>query len=179
MKKMYQHIFLWIVLILPYGGAYFIYLWYQAQLKQVENATVIIISKDDMQLRAFTYKGKELLRVPIATGLHPGDKQKKGDMKTPEGVFAVSDIQNSSGWKHNFNDGNGEVEGAYGPYFIRLNTPGHQGIGIHGTHDPESLGKRVTEGCIRVKNESLKELVSLISFGTIVIITPGTEDVEI
>ncbi len=32
---------------------------------------------------------------------------------------------------------------------------GWSGIGIHGTLGPNSIGKNVTEGCIRLKNENL------------------------
>lgn len=53
----------------------------------------------------------------------------------------------------------GEIRGAYGSHFIRLKTPGHRGIGIHGTHDPASIGTRATEGCIRLNNGDLLELV--------------------
>ena len=47
--------------------------------------------------------------------------------------------------------------GAYGPWFIRLKT-GWNGIGIHGTHDPGSIGTDVTEGCIRLQNKDVEEL---------------------
>ena len=66
-------------------------------------------------------------------------------------------IQNASYWTHDFRDGKGEIKGAYGPWFIRLKTP-WRGIGIHGTHDPRSIGKNATEGCIRLRNEELKDL---------------------
>ncbi|MDR1601525.1 MAG: hypothetical protein LBS42_03755 [Tannerella sp.] len=51
-------------------------------------------------------------------------------MKTPEGMFNISDIHNASGWEHDFADWKGEITGAYGPYFIRLLTLGHKGIGM-------------------------------------------------
>ena len=41
-------------------------------------------------------------------------------MKTPEGDFTIREINDSSAWKHDFKDGLGMIEGAYGPYFIRL-----------------------------------------------------------
>ena len=49
------------------------------------------------------------------------------------------------------------IKGAYGPWFIRLAT-GWKGIGIHGTHDPDSRGSMATEGCIRMSNEEVQEL---------------------
>ena len=35
---------------------------------------------------------------------------------------------------------------------------GWKGIGIHGTHDPDSRGTNATEGCIRLSNEDIDEL---------------------
>lgn len=153
-----------------------LYIYYRRELDSVKNARILLVSKQDLWLRLIDYKGNELFAAPIACGLRYGDKQKQGDMKTPEGVFQVQDILNASSWKHDFKDGNGEIEGAYGPYFIRLETPGHKGIGIHGTHDSLSIGTRVTEGCIRMKNDDLIKLVSLIFPPLTVIITPSVED---
>jgi lipoprotein-anchoring transpeptidase ErfK/SrfK len=148
----------------------------ESQAKSVENACFVIISKQNMTLQVFDYKGQEKCNFPIACGKNFGNKRQRGDMKTPEGVFRVSEIQNSSGWKHDFKDGQGEIEGAYGPYFIRLYTPGHSGIGIHGTHDNNSLGTRATEGCIRLQNENLLKLVKLVRPGTVVVISPSKDD---
>jgi lipoprotein-anchoring transpeptidase ErfK/SrfK len=46
------------------------------------------------------------------------------------------------------------------------------GIGIHGTHNPASIGTLATEGCIRLKNEDLQELRRLVDVGTPVRILP-------
>ncbi len=150
--------------------------YYQRIISKIENANIVVISKQDMQLSLIDYKGDTLFCAPIAAGKAYGNKQKQGDMRTPEGVFRVVDIQNSSKWTHDFHDGKGEIEGAYGKYFIRLNVPGHKGIGIHGTHVPESIGSRATEGCIRLNNDDLERLVSLIYPPLTVVITPSTLD---
>ncbi len=151
--------------------------YYTERISKIENANFMVISKQDMQLRLIDYKGNTFFSAPVATGKAYGDKQKQGDMRTPEGVFQVSDIQDSSKWTHDFGDGGGEIKGAYGNYFIRLRVPGHKGIGIHGTHAPESIGSRASEGCIRLRNEDLDELVSLISPPMTVIITPSAMDI--
>lgn len=83
----------------------------------------------------------------------------QGEAGWPEGLFSVQQIQDASAWTHDFGDGKGEIRGAYGSHFIRLKTPGHRGIGIHGTHDPASIGTRATEGCVRLNNSDLLELV--------------------
>ena len=106
--------------------------------------------QEDMTLRLIDGQGGDILKFPIACGKNYGNKRKSGDMKTPEGVFSISEIVDASCWTHDFGDGKGEIAGAYGPFFIRLETPGHKGIGIHGTHKPESIGTRDTEGCIRL-----------------------------
>ena len=59
---------------------------------------------------------------------------------------------------------------AYDPYFIRLNTPQWRSIGIHGTCFPESIGTRCSEGCVRLRNEDVAELVKHIKVGDKVII---------
>ncbi|ETT88798.1 spore protein ykuD-like protein [Viridibacillus arenosi FSL R5-213] len=44
--------------------------------------------------------------------------------------------------------------------------------GIHGTNDPSSIGKAVSHGCIRMHNEDVEELASIIPIGTPVFIHP-------
>lgn len=151
--------------------------YYDSILCKMENANILVISKQDMQMSLIDYKGNRIFSAPIAVGLNYGDKRKRGDMRTPEGVFQVADIQRASSWTHDFNDGKGKIDGAYGNYFIRLNVPGHKGIGIHGTHLPESIGTRASEGCIRLSNTDLDRLVSLIYPPLTVIIIPSAEDV--
>jgi len=40
------------------------------------------------------------------------------------------------------------------------------GYGIHGTTEPQSLGKQVTQGCVRMSNSDVEELYSIIPVGT-------------
>lgn len=176
MKKGFYRTVILLLIAGAAGAVYWQELRHQAELAKVENASFILISKQEMMLRLIDYKGNELFSAPVATGLKAGDKRRVGDMRTPEGVFQVSDIQQSSHWKHDFKDGKGEVDGAYGDYFIRLAVPGHRGIGIHGTHLPESIGERASEGCIRMNNADLDSLVSLIHPPMTVVITPAAED---
>ena len=168
---------LWILIIAPYvffPGIYFAFFY---DWGESERLSVIIINKSDMTLQAYDKNGVLLQRTSVATGKAKGNKMKKGDMRTPEGVFSVSDIQDASTWTHDFkNDSLGAISGAYGPFFIRLNVPGQKGIGIHGTHDPSSIGKRATEGCVRLKNEELIRLSKIVKPGIPVVILPGKDD---
>lgn len=126
---------------------------------------MILISKREMRLTLLDSLQNPQLVLPIACGKNYGPKKEEGDMKTPEGDFTIREINDSSAWKHDFKDGLGMIEGAYGPYFIRLWTNPHTGIGIHGTHLPTSIGSRATEGCIRLANDDLRELVRYIYVG--------------
>jgi lipoprotein-anchoring transpeptidase ErfK/SrfK len=45
------------------------------------------------------------------------------------------------------------------------------GYGIHGTVEPEAIGQQVTAGCVRMRNEEVEELYSLIPMGTKVVVT--------
>ena len=131
----------------------------------------LVVTKSAYTLELF--EGETLVATfPVAVGKNGGEKQAVGDNRTPEGEFAVSSIEDSRKWTHDFGDGKGEVKGAYGPWFIRLATPVWKGIGIHGTHDPVSIGTAATEGCIRLRNSDLLRLVARISVGTRVRVLP-------
>ncbi len=136
----------------------------------------IHIDKQTMTLSVIAPDGSVEAEFGCATGKVPGHKQRRGDMRTPEGRFTISQIQDASSWTHDFGDGKRVIEGAYGPRFIRLVTPGFSGIGIHGTHDPASIGTRASEGCIRLANENADSLARMVTVGTVVVITPGDAD---
>lgn len=116
----------------------------------------LLIDKSDYKL--YLFQGEDLVKeYSIAIGKNSGDKKRVGDLRTPIGFFRVDGIFDSQRWTHDFKDGKGEIPGAYGPWFISLATP-WEGIGIHGTHDPDSIGTSVSEGCIRMRNSDVAEL---------------------
>lgn len=141
-------------------------------------ANHIIISKQRMALEVYNAESELLRSYPVAVGKNYGNKRLKGDMKTPEGEFVVKQIQPSSSWLYDYGDGRGYVEGFYGDWFLRLDVPEFSGIGIHGTEDEASLGRRVTEGSIRLANEDIRELVSMIKEGISVAIEGSSKDHE-
>lgn len=40
------------------------------------------------------------------------------------------------------------------------------GYGIHGTIEPQNLGKQITQGCVRMSNSDVEELYSIVPVGT-------------
>ena len=141
-------------------------------LGKVSGAPFIVISKADFQLTLVGADGQAIRQYGCAVAKNIGPKEKRGDHKTPEGTFKINELLNSKSIPHDFHDGKGPIIGAYGPWFLRLDVPGFRDIGIHGTHLPESIGSRATEGCIRLKNEDILDLKSRIKLGTEVIILP-------
>ncbi len=142
----------------------------------VRKGHYLLISKEQMQLSVVDSLGRVPLCVPIACGENYGNKEREGDRKTPEGLFWVEEILDAATWSFDYGDGQGEVGGAYGPYFIRLYTPPHTGIGIHGTRHDHSIGTRASAGCIRLHNSDLRRLVPYLYVGMPVFITPAYAD---
>ena len=130
----------------------------------------VLVDKSDHKL--YIRKGTQVVRAwDCAVGRGGlGQKQRSGDNMTPVGTFAVDEIDDASGWTHDFGDGKGEIQGAYGPWFLSLDTEAlsggaWNGIGIHGTHDPHSLGTDASEGCIRLDNDKLRVLKEITYIG--------------
>ena len=132
----------------------------------------IVIDKQNLTLTLTASDGTPVKTYGIACARNYGNKTRKGDHKTPEGTFKINQILNAHGLSHDFGDGKGPVRNAYGPWFLRLDVPGFIDIGIHGTHLPESIGSRCTEGCIRLTNDDITDLKGRIHLGTTVIILP-------
>jgi hypothetical protein len=137
----------------------------------------IEVDKSEFSLKIFR-NNKIFKKYLVSIGSVRGDKREEGDCRTPEGLFWIIRIEDSRNWEYDFGDGNGLIRGAYGPYFFRLYTGkdvtfsgrSWKGIGIHGTHDPKSIGTRSSHGCIRMINQDILELTELIDINTPVFI---------
>ena len=145
-----------------------------------KNNCFIVIDKPALNLSVYEDQlGDTVLiaRYPVCVGKNYGQKQKSGDMKTPESTFenpfTITQIQPASSWTHDFGDGRGPIL-AYGNWFMRLKTPGHKGIGIHGsTNNESSVPGRGSEGCIRLRDDDLIQLKEKYAFvGMRVVILP-------
>ncbi|NGQ96829.1 L,D-transpeptidase family protein [Brevibacillus sp. SYP-B805] len=89
-------------------------------------------------------------RYPIGIG-------KKG-AATPEGYFTITR-------KINHPRGHDDIYGTRGMIFHT------DAYAIHGTNNPQSIGKQVSLGCIRLHNADVEELYSFVTPGTEVIIS--------
>jgi hypothetical protein len=124
-------------------------------------AVRVIVRKSQGVLELIAESGVE--RFPVSVGSNPdlGDKLEVGDCRTPEGEFPIVSIEDSSEWEH-------EGRRSYGRYFLRLACPPWEGIGIHGTDEPELLGKPASRGCVRMADDALQRLVESVDIGTLV-----------
>jgi len=64
----------------------------------------------------------------------------------------------------------GDAENPLGTRWIALE--GSNGLGIHGTWEPGSLGSMASDGCLRLQNEKVEELFEVIPVGSEVIVRP-------
>jgi len=88
---------------------------------------------------------------------------------TPVGEFTIVDKLVDPVW---FNKGvtvpAGSPTNALGTRWLGFNLPSY---GRHGTIEPKTIGSHETAGCVRMRNEDVEELFSLVPSGTKVIIS--------
>lgn len=81
---------------------------------------------------------------PVAVG--------KSSTPTPRGTFTIINKAYNPG----------------GPFGARWLGLSRRGYGIHGTNNPSSIGKAVSNGCIRMHNKDVIELYNLVPVATVV-----------
>lgn len=100
---------------------------------------------------------------------------------TPTGRFTIKDKTAKPGWTNprtNETFAPGDPKNPIGAYWIRLvgaedSTRDIQGYGIHGTIDPNSIGKQMSMGCIRLRDADIEAVFNLLTDGaTTVTIKP-------
>ena len=120
-----------------------------AQLKPVDRWLVIYRGSRKFEF----YVGGKLKRTgPVAIG-RPG-------METPLGLFYVQAKYDPS-WP---------VLGAYAfetsGYSKLSDWPGGGVVGVHGTNTPQLIGQAVSHGCVRLFNDDIQYLRSVVAVGT-------------
>jgi lipoprotein-anchoring transpeptidase ErfK/SrfK len=83
---------------------------------------------------------------------------------TPVGNFKITNkLMNPTWFKAGAVVPPDSAENVLGTRWMGFNLAGY---GIHGTTEPQSLGKQVTQGCVRMSNSDVEELYSIIPAGT-------------
>lgn len=122
---------------------------------------VVSLSKRHVQV----YQGSQLLDKYAIAVAKPG-------WETPTGTFQVLEMEQDPTWVHPITGiavppGNNNPLGAAWIGFLS-NEVGE--IGFHGTNQEELIGEAVSHGCLRMRNEDVKELYAHIAKGTPVIV---------
>ena len=118
----------------------------------------IIISKSRRKL--YLFDGKKLFKVyNVGIG-------KQG--RTPTGIFKTGGKRKNPDWySPNGKIPFGSKENVLGTRWIRLVPDGKtsrpvSGLGIHGTWNPDSIGKAESNGCLRLLNKDVEELFAIL-----------------
>ncbi len=131
---------------------------------------LIIVNKQTNQL-AFYKDGNKLLEAPVATGASK-------DL-TPEGLFTLI-VKAKNPYYRKKEIPGGDPKNPLGTRWLGFDARGTDGriYGIHGTNRPEAIGKYVTNGCVRMKNETVNRLYELVSIGTKVLVIRSSKSFE-
>lgn len=134
----------------------------------------IRIDKEDMKLYLYEGKGKIIKTYPVAIGSGKGtEKKTRTDLITPEGTFKIwRVIQDATQLIYDpkwFGEPGEPQKGAYGAKLISFYNPWQ--IAVHGTNSPGSIGKKVTHGCVRLRNRDITQLVTYVKPGMRLVIT--------
>lgn len=116
----------------------------------------ILINKATNRLTLYD-NNQAVKTFPVATGKNP--------RLTPEGNFTiVNKLVNPYYVKKGIPGGS--PRNPLGPRWLGLSCGGGGEYGIHGNNDPSSIGKYVSAGCIRLKNEDIIWLFDRVPVGT-------------
>ncbi|UOQ42614.1 L,D-transpeptidase [Halobacillus salinarum] len=124
---------------------------------------VIVVNKATHELGLFQ-NGREVFHAPVATG--------KTKELTPEGVFTIK-VKAVNPYYRKKNIPGGDPRNPLGSRWIGFDANGTDGriFGVHGTNKPASIGKSVSAGCIRMKNQNVEKLYDLVKAGDKIIVT--------
>ena len=133
------------------------------ELTIIENPVWIQVTKSSFFLTVFLENGLYLRSHEVGLGK---------DDKTPLGIFTINVKQENPVW---YNNGRkyafGDPKNVLGTRWMGFeNKPGVTGFGIHGTPEPDSIGKSQSNGCVRMKNQEVEALFEFIPQGTKVVI---------
>jgi lipoprotein-anchoring transpeptidase ErfK/SrfK len=103
----------------------------------------------------------------------------KTEELTPEGLFTVT-VKAPDPYYRRKDIPGGDPNNPLGSRWIGFDAEDTDGriYGIHGTNDPDSIGKKISQGCIRLQNEAVESLYEYIPLGTKILITSSAKSFE-
>ncbi|MCP3025754.1 L,D-transpeptidase [Halobacillus sp. A5] len=136
----------------------------------VTDEPLVIVNKTTNELVAFQH-GEPVFESKVATG--------KTEELTPEGEFTFK-VKAIDPYYRKKDIPGGDPENPLGSRWIGFDAKGTDGriYGVHGTNKPDSIGMAVSAGCIRMKNEQVEKLYSIVEEDSDIIIMKGQKDFE-
>jgi L,D-transpeptidase ErfK/SrfK len=134
-------------------------------LAQTKPERVIVVSLEDRKL-ALIEDGQIKKIYTVAVG--------KPTTPSPVGTFTIERRVANPTYHHN---GKTVLPGPGNPVGTRWMGLSEHGYGIHGTSEPNSIGKAASHGCIRMAKADLEEFYALVAEGDTVEIV-GTRNEE-
>jgi lipoprotein-anchoring transpeptidase ErfK/SrfK len=130
----------------------------------------LIINKETNQL-AFINEGEIAGTYGAATG-------KTTDL-TPEGLFTVT-VKAKDPYYRKKNIPGGDPRNPLGTRWIGFDAEGTDGriYGIHGTNQPSSIGKYISNGCIRMLNKNVEFIYDRVPLGTKVLVVKTSKSFQ-
>ncbi|HEY1987632.1 MAG TPA: L,D-transpeptidase [Terracidiphilus sp.] len=113
----------------------------------------IVVSLEDRKL-ALIENGQVTKIYTVAVG--------KPSSPSPEGTFTIERRVANPTYHH---DGKTVLPGPGNPVGTRWMGLNKHGYGIHGTNEPQSIGKASSHGCIRMARPDLEEFYAMVAVG--------------
>ena len=119
----------------------------------------ILVNKTKNTLALKKSGGETIKTYTVSTGK---------DFSTPTGTFKIEEKLVSPVWyKVGAIVEPDSAEYELGSRWMGISL---EGYGIHGTNDDSTIGKHITKGCVRMRNEDVIELFAIVPTGTEVVI---------
>ena len=98
---------------------------------------------------------------------------------TPEGLFTIT-VKAKNPYYRKKNIQGGTAQNPLGTRWMGFDAEGTDGriYGLHGTNNPYSIGHYVSNGCIRLQNETIESLYPRIPMGTKILIQSSSKSFE-
>jgi len=146
--------------------------WLRVHLPVRPNGSTGFVRRADVELYTHDYRitvrlaehhltltrgGEPVLEATVGLG--------RAGRETPPGLFFITELLEAP-----------DPDGVYGPYAygisgfqddpeVRAEFGGEAVIGIHGTNQPDLLGRAVSSGCIRTSNDVITEMARMLPLG--------------
>ncbi|MEE9260888.1 MAG: L,D-transpeptidase family protein, partial [Candidatus Scalindua sediminis] len=132
------------------------------RLKILKGEVSLLVDKSDFTLTVLL-GGHFIKQYPVGIGMFD---------KTPEDVFIIKNkLKNPTWYSPEGVYEYGDPRNLLGTRWMGFEDKGDfYGYGIHGTSEPETIGKPSSNGCIRLLNEDAEELFKFVKLKTKVVI---------